>query len=166
MKYRGIRDFLRIGRGVAVALQSAMAIDPSLFNDVTGRILSGATEVHRTLGPGLLESIYAPCLRFELASRGLRFVTQRAIPIVYKGQKMEAHFRVDLIVEDLVVVELKSVAALLPVYQAQLLTYVGLTDCPAGLLINFNVPRLMDGVKRLINPRAHRRRAEAEDRQQ
>ena len=124
------------------------------FNDVTGRILAGAIEVHRTLGPGLLESIYTPCLQFELTARNLRFVTQRSIPIVYKGLSLQASYRVDLIVEDLVVIEVKSVAALLPVHQAQSLTYMQLTDCPVGLLINFNVARLMDGVKRLIYPRA------------
>ena len=120
---------------------------------------AGAIEVHRTLGPGLLESIYAPCLHAELAARQLRFVTQRAVQIVYKGMPLEASYRVDLIVEDLVV-ELKSTSALLPVHQAQVLTYLEITKCPAGLLINFNVPRLMDGVKRLINPRATRRRGE------
>ena len=131
-----------------------MHVDPSEFQDVTGAILSAAIEVHRTLGPGLLESIYMPCLQFELAARQLRFVTQRAIPIVYKELSIEAYYRVDLIVEDLVVIELKSVAALLPVHQAQSLTYMQLTNCPVGLLINFNVPRLMDGVKRLVNPKA------------
>jgi GxxExxY protein len=135
-----------------------MPVEPSEFNDITGRILAAAIEVHRTLGPGLLESIYAPCLYFELTARKLRFTTQQSIPIVYKGMTLEGRYRVDLIVERMVVVELKSVAVLLPVYQAQLLTYMGLSDCPAGLLINFNVPRLMDGVKRLINPRASGRR--------
>jgi GxxExxY protein len=105
-------------------------------------------------GAGLLESIYTPCLHAELTARQLRFVTQRAVPIVYKGMPLESSYRVDLIVEDLVVVELKSTSALLPVHQAQVLTYLEITKCPAGLLINFNVPRLMDGVKRLINPRA------------
>lgn len=122
------------------------------FNAVTAAILSAAIEVHRILGPGLLESTYAPCLYFELTARKLRFVAQRAIPIVYKGMLLDAGYRVDLIVEDLVVVETKSVATLLPVHQAQVLTYMKLTDCPAGLLINFNVPRLMDGVKRLVLP--------------
>lgn len=129
-------------------------VDAAEFNDVTGRILAGAIEVHRTLGPGLLESIYAPCLQFELATRDLRFITQRSIPITYKGMALDAGYRVDLIVEDVVVIEIKSVAALLPVHQAQTLTYMRLTDCPVGLLINFHVPRLMDGVKRLVNPRA------------
>jgi GxxExxY protein len=121
------------------------------FNDVTRQILSAAIEVHRTLGPGLLESTYMPCLQFELAARNLRFVTQRSVPIVYKGMRLDAGYRIDLVVEDVVVVELKTVAALLPVHRAQVLTYLSLTGCPAGLLINFNVPRLMDGVKRVIN---------------
>jgi GxxExxY protein len=120
------------------------------FNTITGAILSAAIEVHRTLGPGLLESTYAPCLLFELSARKLRFVSQRAIPIVYKGMQLDTSYRVDLIVEDVVVVEIK--AALSPVHQAQVLTYMKLTDCPAGLLVNFNVPRLMDGVKRLVLP--------------
>jgi GxxExxY protein len=123
------------------------------FNAVTGEILSAAIEVHRIVGPGLLESTYAPCLQFELSARKLRFATQRAIPIVYKGMQLDTSYRVDLIVEDLVVVETKSVATLLAVHQAQVLTYMKLTDCPAGLLINFNVPKLMDGVKRLVLPR-------------
>jgi GxxExxY protein len=131
-------------------------IDPSTFNDVTGAILAAAIEVHRTLGPGLLESVYMPCLQFELASRKLRFVAQRAVPIVYKGTPLGACYRIDLIVEDLVVVEVKSVDALAPVHQAQVLTYLRLTGCPAGLLINFNVPRLMDGVKRLLKPGGQR----------
>lgn len=131
-----------------------MQIDPSAYNDMTRDILGGAIEVHRTLGPGLLESIYMPCLQFELAARKLRFTAQRAIPITYKGSTLDACYRVDLIVEDLVVVELKSVAALSPVHQAQALTYLRLTGCPIGLLVNFNVVRLMDGVKRLINARA------------
>ena len=121
------------------------------FNDVTREILSASIEVHRTLGPGLLESTYMPCMQFELAARKLRFVTQRSVPIIYKGMPLDAGYRIDLIVEDVVVVEIKSVAALLPVHRAQLLTYLTLTGCPAGLLINFNVPRLMEGVKRVIN---------------
>jgi GxxExxY protein len=137
-----------------------MTVDPSQFNDITRRILAGAIEVHRTLGPGLLESIYAPCLHAELTARQLHFVTQRTIPIVYKGMLLEPSYRIDLIVENLVVVELKAVNALLTVHQAQVLTYLKIAECPAGLLINFNVPRLMDGVKRLINPRAPERRHE------
>jgi GxxExxY protein len=124
------------------------------FNSITRDVVGAAIEVHRTLGAGLLESIYMECLQFEVAARQRRFVTQRVIPIVYKGTTLGSAYRIDLIVEDLVIVEVKSVAALLPVHQAQVLTYMGLTGCPAGLLINFNTAKLVDGVKRLINPRA------------
>lgn len=130
------------------------------FNAITGQIIGAAIEVHRILGPGLLESTYMPCLKFELAARHLRFVVQRALPIIYKGITLDSHYRVDLIVEDLVIVEVKSVDRLLPVHQAQVLTYMGLSGCPAGLLINFNVPKLIDGVKRLIAPPVSALRAE------
>ena len=131
-----------------------MFIDPSTFSDVTRQIIGAAIEVHRALGPGLLESVYESCLQFELTSRKIRFVVERSIPIVYKGMPLGVNYRVDLIVEDLVVVEVKSVVAVAPVHEAQLLTYLRLTRCPAGLLINFNVPRLVDGVHRKINPDA------------
>ena len=129
----------------------------STINPITGSILNAAIEVDKNLGPGLLESTYFPCLQYELGQRGLRYETQRAVPVIYKDLRLETQYRVDLIVEALVVVEIKSVAAVLPVHQAQVLTYLSLTGCPAGLLINFNVARLMDGVKRLINPRLVRR---------
>jgi GxxExxY protein len=128
-----------------------MFVDPSTFNDLTRSILAGAIEVHRTLGPGLLESTYQQCLQYELASRKLRFLTQQAVPIVYKGIRLDAKYRIDLIVEDRVIVEVKTLQEVAPIHKAQVLTYLRLTGCPAGLLINFNVPRLMDGVKRLIN---------------
>jgi GxxExxY protein len=118
---------------------------------ITGQIIGAAIEVHRILGPGLLESTYMPCLQFELATRKLRFIAERAVPILYKGMELDARYRIDLIVEDQVVIEMKSVDRLLPVHQAQVLTYMKLTGCPAGLLINFNVPRLIEGVRRLIN---------------
>jgi GxxExxY protein len=120
------------------------------FDGITHQILSAAIEVHRVLGPGLLESAYMPCLLFELHARRLRHVTQRAIPLVYKGIPLEGHYRADLIVEDVVVVEVKSIAAVLPVHEAQTLTYMKLTQCPIGLVINFNEKRLMDGVRRLL----------------
>ena len=122
------------------------------FNEMTGEILGAAIEVHRNLGPGLLESTYSECLQFELAARKLRYVTQHRIPLVYKGKPLDTSYRVDLIVEDCVVVEVKSVMAIQPVHHAQILTYMRLTGCPAGLLINFDVARLMDGVKRFVNP--------------
>jgi len=128
-----------------------MGIDTSTFDHITREILGAAIEVHRHLGPGLLESTYMPCLQFELKERRLKFDAERIIPIVYKGVLLAASYRVDLIVEGLVVVEVKSVAALTPVFSAHVITYMRLTHCPAGLLINFNAPRLMDGVKRLLN---------------
>ena len=131
-----------------------MFIDPSTFSDVTREIIGAAIEVHRALGPGLLESVYQPCLQFELTAKKMRFVVQRSIPIVYKGMPLGTNYRIDLIVEDLVVVEVKSVAAIVAIHEAQLMTYLRLTGCPAGMLINFNVPRLVDGVHRKINPDA------------
>ena len=123
------------------------------YHDVTGAVIGAAIEVHRQLGPGLLESSYLTCLEFELSERGLRFDAQRAIPIVYKRITLQTAYRIDLIVEDLIVVEVKSVERLLSVHEAQLLTYLRLANSPAGLLINFNVPKLLDGLKRIINSR-------------
>ena len=127
------------------------------FNSVTREIIGAAIEVHRVLGPGLLESAYIPCLQYELTARKIRFMTQRQLPIVYKGIALGASYRLDFVVEDLVVVEVKSVAGLLPVHEAQLLTYLNLSAHPAGLLINFNVSKLVDGVKRVINPKVANR---------
>ena len=115
-------------------------------------ILAAAIEVHRELGPGLLESIYIECLEQELSARGLRFARQLTVPITYKGTRLRSSYRVDLVVEDKVIVEVKSVETLAVVCKAQVLTYLRVTGKPAGLLINFNVPRLMDGAKRLLNP--------------
>ncbi len=129
-----------------------MLLNDDSLNQLTGLILAAAIEVHRILGPGLLESIYIECLEHELRARGLAFVRQLTVPITYKGTRLRSSYRVDLIVDDRVVVEVKSVDVLAPVYKAQVLTYMRVTGKPAGLLINFNVPRLMDGVKRLINP--------------
>ena len=128
-----------------------MLVGHTRLNDVTGAILGAAIEVHRVLGPGLLESIYSRCLQYELTARGLRFMTQTPLPVVYKSARLEGMYRVDLVVEDLVVVEIKCVDALTPVHRAQMLTYLKLSKCQGGLLINFNVPRLMDGVKRVLN---------------
>ena len=127
-----------------------MLVDAS-FNQVTGEIIASAIEVHRHLGPGLLESAYTRCLTHELSVRKLGFVAQQRLPLVYKGMELGAAYRLDLVVEGLVVVEVKSVAALEPIHEAQLLTYLNLSGHPVGLLINFNVPQLVSGVKRMIN---------------
>jgi len=123
------------------------------FNATTKRIIDAAVDVHRTIGPGLLESTYLECLESELSDRRIPFERQRAIPLVYKGRLLVTSYRVDLIVEDIVIVEVKSQASTLPIHEAQVITYLKLTGCPVGLLINFNVTRLMDGVRRLINPK-------------
>jgi len=120
-------------------------------NDISGKIIGCAIEVHKTLGPGLLESAYEECLFYELMESGLKVERQKPLPVVYKEVKLEAGYRVDLLVENLVVVELKSVDALNDVHTAQVLTYLKLSGCKLGLLINFNVSRLRDGIKRLKN---------------
>jgi len=141
-----------------------MLVNDERLSTLTAAIIGAAIEVHWVLGPGLLESIYLACLQFELSERGLRFEAQKPVPVVYKSIRLVAMHRIDLLVEDSVVVEVKAVDALLPVHQAQVLTYLRLTGCPAGLLINFNVPRLTDGVRRLLNPKRERaERAEKAD---
>jgi GxxExxY protein len=121
-----------------------------LHRSVTGEIISAAIEVHRTLGPGLLESAYQAAICRELAMRSLDFVQQVELPMSYKGVDLDCGYRVDLIVRNLVIVELKAVQQLLPVHEAQLITYLRLTGLRAGLLINFNVAVLKDGIRRRV----------------
>jgi GxxExxY protein len=118
-------------------------------NEITSEIIGGAIAVHRELGPGLLESTYEACLALELTCRGLEFEVQRWLPIMYRGTTIENAYRIDLWVENSVVVELKAVEMLLPVHESQVLSYLRLSGCRFGLLINFNVSRLVDGVRRL-----------------
>ena len=120
------------------------------FNDdpLTREIIGAAIEVHRLLGPGLLESIYERALTHELRLRGVRVACQRPVPVVYKGAHLDA-FRLDLLVEESVIVELKAADILLPIHTAQILTYLKLTQLKRGLLINFKVDRLVDGIKRV-----------------
>lgn len=107
--------------------------------------------VHRELGPGLLESVYEECLSLELRSRGIRHERQTAVPVVFRGQRVDIAFRVDLIVDGRLLLELKAVESLLPVHKAQAITYLKLLRLPLGLLVNFNVPLIKDGIKRVIN---------------
>ena len=113
-------------------------------------VIGAAIEVHRALGPGLLESAYEPCLARELILRGVPFDQQVAVPVTYKGVRIECAYRVDLMVEGRLLVELKSVEHLLPVHHAQVLTYMRLLKLPQGLLINFNERRLIDGLKNFL----------------
>ncbi len=118
--------------------------------DLTQRVLDAAFEVHRLVGPGLLESAYESCLAHEMEQRGLRVARQVVIPLEYKGCQLECGFRADLIVEDQVLLELKSVEALSPVHEAQLMTYLRMTGCRIGFLLNFNVKLLKDGITRRV----------------
>jgi GxxExxY protein len=120
-------------------------------NVLTDQIIGCAIEIHRHLGPGLLESVYEECLCYELSQIGLRFERQVHLPVTYKGIKLECGYKLDLVVEDCVVVELKSSEALTPVHQAQLLTYLKTSNKKVGLLINFNVQLLKNGLKRVVN---------------
>lgn len=121
------------------------------INDISGQIVSAAMKVHTVLGPGLVESTYHACMRHELQIRGLRVEHEHALPIIYGDLRIENAYRVDLLVEDVVIVELKAVAKLLPLHQAQLLAYLKLSRRHVGLLINFNVAHLRHGIKRMAN---------------
>lgn len=120
-------------------------------NDITERVIGCAIEVHRSLGPGLLESAYEACLVHELIDQGLQIQRQLSLPVVYKGARIDAGYVIDLIVDGKVIVELKAVEKILPVHEAQVLTYLKLHGCNVGLLINFHVPVLRHGIKRLVN---------------
>lgn len=124
--------------------------DEERVNRVTEQIIAAAIQVHRALGPGLLESAYEACLAFELRKRSLLVVQQKPLPIVYDEVRIDCGYRLDLVVEDLVIVELKSVEKLLPIHDAQFLSCLKLSGCPVGLLINFNVPLLKNGIRRLV----------------
>jgi GxxExxY protein len=121
------------------------------INDLTGEIIGCCIEIHRVLGPGLLESAYEECLAYELTKAGLIFERQKALPVRYKEIQIEYGYRMDFIVENQVVVELKSVEVVSPVHTAQILTYMKLAEMDAGLLINFNVSMLKSGIKRFLN---------------
>jgi GxxExxY protein len=125
--------------------------ESTAINRVTEQIIGGAIAVHRQLGPGLLESAYEACLVWELQQRGLRVATQVPLPIVYGGVRLALGYRLDLVVADAVVVEIKAVDTVHPIHKAQLLSYLRLSRRPVGLLINFNVPRLKDGLSRVVN---------------
>ena len=121
------------------------------LNDLTEKIIGCAIKVHRVLGPGLLESAYEVCLVHELRKAGLKADRQLALPVIYEGLRLDADYFIDIMVEDIVVLELKSVEHLLPIHEAQLLTYLKLANKKLGLLMNFNVTQLKNGIKRRIN---------------
>ncbi len=121
------------------------------LNELTEKIIGSAIKVHRTLGPGLLESAYEVCLVHELRKVGLRVDKQVPVPIIYDGVALEACYQLDVVVEDSIILELKSVERIMPIHEAQLLTYLKLTNRKLGLIINFNTQLLKNGIKRMAN---------------
>ncbi|NJD51404.1 MAG: GxxExxY protein [Candidatus Methanoperedens sp.] len=121
------------------------------LNEISEKIIGAAIQVHRTLGPGLLESTYEACLKYELEKRGLKVLSQVGLPVIYDGIKIDLGYRLDLLIEDAVIIELKAVTTVTPLHEAQLLSYLKLSGKHLGLLINFNVTLLKDGITRRIN---------------
>jgi GxxExxY protein len=121
------------------------------FTDITPDIIGAAIEVHREMGPGLLESVYQRCLEQELLLRGISHEPQRRLPLVYKGTPLDEYFVIDFYFPAGVIVEIKSVSSIAAIHEAQLLNYLKLMKCPIGLILNFNVPVLKDGIKRMRN---------------
>jgi GxxExxY protein len=121
------------------------------IEEVARQIVDAAIKVHRALGPGLLESAYQKCLAYELRKRGLRVECEVLQPVIYEDVRIDAGYRIDMLVEDCVIIENKTVEKLLPIHQAQLLTYLKLRDCRLGFLLNWNVPLMKQGIKRMVN---------------
>ena len=121
------------------------------LNQITEKIIGCSIEVHRALGPGLLESAYEECLCYELSQSGLRFERQVPLPVAYKGVNLDCGYKMDLVVKNLVIIEIKAVEHLIPVHEAQLLSYLKLANKPLGLLMNFHVSALKNGLKRIRN---------------
>jgi len=130
---------------------STISITPNTTQEISHAVITAAMRVHSELGPGLLESAYTACLQHELKKARLKVDAQVGLPVVYDGVKLDLGYRIDLLVEDLVIVELKSVDAIAPVHQAQIISYLKLSGRSLGLLINFNVAHLKDGIKRFVN---------------
>ena len=123
----------------------------SSINQITHQVIGSCIEVHKKLGPGLLESTYEECLCHELNLVGLKFSRQKSLPVVYKGIRLDCGYRLDLVIENRLILELKAVEKVMPIHEAQLLTYLKLSGLSLGLLINFNVCYLRDGIKRMVN---------------
>lgn len=121
------------------------------FNEISGAVVDSAMKVHSALGPGLLDCVYEACLVYELNQRGFRTAAQLPLPVIYRGVRIDLGFRLDILVENLIVVEIKAVDAVTPVHQAQLLTYLKLSHKHVGLLMNFNTVHLRDGIRRMVN---------------
>lgn len=123
----------------------------SSLNFITSQIINLAIKVHRSMGPGLLESVYLTCLCYELKKAGLIAEREKGVPLFYEGVKLDQLYRLDLLVQEKIIVEIKAVESITGVHKAQLLSYLKITGCPIGLLINFNVELLKDGIYRMVN---------------
>jgi GxxExxY protein len=121
------------------------------INRITSTIIEAAIRVHRALGPGLLESAYLACLCYELVRAGLRIETQKPLPLVYEGVKIDCAYRADIVVNQTVIVEVKAMDDLAPIHTRQLLTYLRIANCPAGLILNFGKTTMKEGIKRVLN---------------
>ena len=121
------------------------------INQLSSKIIGAAIEVHKVLGPGLLESAYEKCLCHELKLRGLSFDNQKPLPLVFKGEKLDCGYRLDIVVDNAIILELKSCEKIEPIHKAQLLTYLKISGLPLGLVLNFKVPVMRDGIVRIVN---------------
>jgi len=145
--------------------------DPKALNALSYQIIAAAIEIHSKLGPGLLESVYRTCMIHELRASGMEVAAEQSVPIHYKDEILDDSYRIDLLVNDSIILELKAVDQILPVHRAQLLSYLRLTDKPLGLLVNFHVPKLVQGVCRMVNgpcfakETAHTRSGDKRDRE-
>src|ERR1700722_16184115 len=128
-----------------------MIYDSRSLNSITGQIIGSGIKVHRLMGPGLLESVYLTCLCYELKKAGLIVEREKMVPLFYEGVRLDQSYRLDLLIQEKVVVEIKAVESITAVHKAQLLSYLKLTGCPIGLLINFNVELLKEGICRMVN---------------
>ena len=136
-----------------------MVSDNARIDELAEKVIGCAIEVHRTLGPGLLESVYHECMLLEMQRQNLPVASEQWIPFNYKGQRIKSRLKLDLVVDNLIIVELKAVERLHPVHLAQVITYLKLTGLPAGLLMNFNAPTLKAGLKRLDHPDRYMKKA-------
>lgn len=121
------------------------------INKLSSKVIGCAIEVHKTLGPGLLESAYEQCLCHELNLRELSFESQKSLPVEYKGKRLDCGYRLDIVVDNVIILELKACEAIIPIHKAQLLTYLKLSGLHLGLILNFNVPVMRDGIVRIVN---------------
>ncbi len=120
------------------------------FDTLSNKVIGCAIEVHKELGPGLLENVYRECLAYELGNEGMPYVMEAPLPVLYKGATINFEYKIDFIIEEILILEIKSVERIIPVHHAQILTYMKLSKINTGLLINFNVPLLKDGLKRFV----------------